>query len=173
MKSFYLLLCVGLLMLSGCVHYSYKGESLTPTESAKIYSDKSKVDSTYEVLGKAVVYGDYQDVSRERLTNRLIEEAKANGADGVLITAQQVVPNGSAVNVDPEVNMIEATSSSNANSMNHITRDFDGGYGQAFSDGKPQNQGVKKYRRIIRAEFIKFTNAEAKTEALTDEKTEK
>lgn len=144
------------LVFSGCVHYSYEGQSLPPTESAAIFENADKIPQKYEVLGKAVVYGDYQDVSREELKQKLITEAEANGADAVLITAQQVVPRGDAVTIAPALNTMEATGAENTYNLNQLQKDFDGGYGQAF-DKKPVTPVIREYRRILRAEFIKYT----------------
>lgn len=149
------------LFFCGCVHFSYTGESLAAAaEPAPIFSNPEKVPRSYEVLGKAVVYGDYQDVSKERLEAKLAAEAASHGADAVLITTVQVLPTGSIPTLDPEYRTVQTTTAENTYSMNELQKDFDGGYGQAFSN-KSVTPVIREYRRIIRAEFLRYTGPRA------------
>ncbi len=149
------------LAFCGCVHFSYTGESLTAVaEPAPIFNKPEKVPRSYEVLGKAVVYGDYQDVSRERLEKKLSDEAAKHGADAVLITTMQVLPTDSIPTIDAEYRTAQITSAETMYSMNELQKDFDGGYGQAFSN-KPVTPVIRDYRRIIRAEFLRYTGPRA------------
>ena len=145
----------------GCVHFSYTGESFASVPGpAPIFNQPEKVPRSYEVLGKAMVYGDYQDVSRDRLEKKLAEEAADRGADAVLITTMQVVPNGSLPTIDAEYRTVQTTGAEYTYSMNELQKDFDGGYGQAFSS-KPVTPVIREYRRIIRAEFLRYTGPRA------------
>ena len=144
---------------AGCVHFEYTGET-APVTDAPVKLVRKCADSekkaAVKCLGKAVAWGDYQDVSRDRLEERLKEEAAVRGANLVLITADQVVPSGTVVQVDPMVRTMEAVSPNNSYSMNQLQQDFDGGYGQADFSGKSKNNGtvIRDYTRIIRAEFL-------------------
>ncbi len=149
------LMAVVTVILSGCISYSYEGETLPPTESVTIYSEKSKIPCEYQVMGNAVASGYYQDVTLGALKAEMEANAAKCGADAVLITSVQVVPDGEAVRVDPAVKTMSATGAENTYNMNQIQKDFDSGYGQAF-DKNPPRSGVREYRRILKAEFIKF-----------------
>ena len=125
---------------AGCVHFEYEGESAPATGNAVSLVRKGKgacpAKCTAKRLGNAVVWGNYQDVSRDDLEERLLREAEDRGADTVLITADQVVPSGTVVQVDPMLRTMEAVSPNNTYSMNQLQQDFDGGYGQAELFGK-------------------------------------
>lgn len=147
---------------AGCVHFEYNGESAPATGAAVSLVRKNACPGkcSAKCLGKAVVWGDYQDVSRDKLEERLREEAAERGANTVLVTADQVVPSGTVVQVDPMLRTMEAVSPNNTYSMNQLQQDFDGGYGQAELFGKNapgRNAGtgvIRDYTRIIRAEFL-------------------
>ncbi|MBQ6352555.1 MAG: hypothetical protein IJJ28_04750, partial [Lentisphaeria bacterium] len=84
-----------LLLATGCVSYEYKGESGgDPTVQVAVFMNSAKIRRTYQVLGEATVSGDYHDVSRDRMMNKLIGEAEKNGADAILVVEQQVLPYG-------------------------------------------------------------------------------
>ena len=161
-KSLLMMFTAGLtaVLAAGCVHFEYTGETApaadVPVKLVRKCADPEK-KAAAKCLGKAVVWGDYQDVSRDRLEDRLKEEAAARGANLVLITADQVVPSGTVVQVDPMVRTMEAVSPNNTYSMNQLQQDFDGGYGQADFSGKnskPNGAVIRDYTRIIRAEFL-------------------
>ena len=149
---------------AGCVHFEYEGESAPATGNAVSLVRKGRgacpAQCSAKRLGNAVAWGNYQDVSRDDLEERLLREAEDRGADTVLITADQVVPSGTVVQVDPMLRTMEAVSPNNTYSMNQLQQDFDGGYGQAELFGKnarnaSANAGaIRDYTRIIRAEFL-------------------
>ena len=149
---------------AGCVHFEYEGEPAPATGNAVSLVRKGKgacpAKCTAKRLGNAVVWGNYQDVSRDDLEERLLREAEDRGADTVLITADQVVPSGTVVQVDPMLRTMEAVSPNNTYSMNQLQQDFDGGYGQAELFGKNAGKtgsnaaAIRDYTRIIRAEFL-------------------
>ena len=159
---------------AGCVHFSYEGEAFTPTENVDIYHDAEKIPQKYTVMGKAVAYGNYQDVSRDRLEEKLVAEAEARGADAVLVTALQVVPKGDAVGPAPVLRTMEATGAEHTYTFNQLQKDFDGGYGQTdrnlFNTApNPPTPAVREYRRIIRAEFLRFMPSEEKKDTSGEE----
>ena len=146
----------------GCVHFDYEGESAAAaTVPVTTVAHDTVLPEKTRKLGRAVVWGDYRDVSRDSLTERLESEAAERGANTVRIFAEQVVPAGTAVQLDPAVRTMETVNSDNTSSMNQLQRDFDGGYGQAELFGKnsrPSERnaiaGARDYTRIIRAEFL-------------------
>jgi len=152
-----------LLLAAGCVSYEYKGEKgAEPTTEVAVFMNPAKVKRTYQVLGEATVSADYRDVPRDRLMKKLISEAEKNGADAVLIVEQQVLPYGSASS--PQGRFLTAFDYDETNqSWSQVYRDVDQRYGRLFGNGNgtPAAGGTvaQGYRRIIRAEFLKYTDA--------------
>ncbi len=152
------------LLLCGCVSFKYEGEAETPLPKARIYEDASKITTPHRVIGRAVVSGDYQNISFDKLKERLLEEAAARGADAVLITTNQVVPRDSSIEVTGVHTAFMGTGRSDSGNLNQISRDFDeGGYGEAeiFKKNKPtpNTHPTTSYRRVLRADFIRLDPA--------------
>lgn len=150
------------ILAAGCVQFEYEGQT-APASGAKVTLVRElspQIRESGKKLGKAVAWGNYQDVSRDKLEERLREEAAERGANTVLVLADQVVPAGTAVQVDPMVRTMETVSSNNTYSMNQLQQDFDGGYGKAelFGKNAPEKNSktdlARDYTRIIRAEFL-------------------
>ena len=74
-----------LTLLVGCVNFSYQGEEFAPTENVSVFYSASEVPADFAVIGKARASGNYSEVTNDQLVDKLIEEAKSKGADGVLI----------------------------------------------------------------------------------------
>ena len=160
-----------LLLAAGCISYEYKGESAgEPSTSVSVFMSVAKIRRPYQVLGEATVSGDYREVSRDRLMNKLITEAEKNGADAVLVVEQQVLPYGSASSAQGRF-MTAYDYDDTSQSWNQVYRDVDQRYSNLFntslqnvitrrSDGSAAtgNSGARGYRRIIRAEFIRYTD---------------
>ena len=160
-----------LLLAAGCISYEYKGESGgEPTTSVTVFMSAAKIRRTYQVLGEATVSGDCRDVSRDRLMNKLISEAEKNGADAVLVVEQQVLPYGTASSAQGR--FMTAYDYDDVNhSWSQVYRDVDQRYSNLFNTTlqgvitkDPGNAaasgavGARGYRRIIRAEFLKYTD---------------
>ena len=159
-----------LALVSGCVSYEYKGKSAdAPTSSVGVFMNSGKIRRSYEVLGTAVVSGDYREVSRDRLMNKLISEAEKNGADAVLVVEQQVLPYGSASGAQGR--FLTAYDYDEVNrSWNQVYRDVDERYTNLFNTslqnmitrsgngGSNGNTAARTYQRVIRAEFIRYTD---------------
>ena len=172
MKTKNLIAALALLLLAtGCISYEYKGGSGgDPTSSVAVFMNSAKIRRTYQVLGEATVSGDYHDVSRDRLMNKLISEAEKNGADAVLVVEQQVLPYGSAVSAQGR--FLTAYDYDEVNSSwNQVYRDVDQRYTNLFNTslqgmitrsgsggGSNANVAARNYKRIIRAEFIRYTD---------------
>ena len=159
-----------LALVSGCVSYEYTGKSGdAPTSSVAVFMNSGKIRRTYEVLGTAVVSGDYHEVSRDRLMNKLISEAEKNGADAVLVVEQQVLPYGSASGAQGRF-LTAYDYDEVSSSWNQVYRDVDQRYTNLFnttlqgmitrsgSGGSNGNTAARNYKRIIRAEFIRYTD---------------
>ena len=147
-----------LLLLTGCVSYEYSGESAgTETERVGIFTDSSKIDRPYRVLGRAVVSGNYRDVSRERMMEKMVSRAKKCGADAILIVEQQVLPAGE---VSRPVFDTTFDFNDTNRSWRQLDRDFDLTYGEIGRKKTSSIESVNSYRRVIRAEFLKYTAEE-------------
>lgn len=161
------------MMLCGCVSFEYDGvREAEPSASVKMFTDKAKIKQSYQVMGKAVVSGDYMDVSRDRLEEKLLSEAESVGADAVLITSQEVVRSSSGKNTNP-LYMSAFDYDDSSPSWRAIYRDVDLTYGNVR--GTPSDTGpLFRYRRVLKAEFLKYrpdtTPAETAKEAKTEEK---
>ena len=100
MKKMMKMCCAAaLLALCGCVSFEYEGNrEPNPTSDVQVYTDATRIDRPYQVLGRASASGSYLDVSREKLQAKLVSEARKHGADAILITEQQVVSDGAQRN---------------------------------------------------------------------------
>lgn len=72
-------------LLFGCAHINYVGKSYDPTDHIDVYYSEKDITKEYTVMGHAVGGGQLL-VSTSKIQNKLIEKAKAKGADAVLIT---------------------------------------------------------------------------------------
>ena len=165
-------LAAAALMLAGCISYEYKGNSGgDPTSSVAVFMNSAKIRRTYQVLGEATVSADYQDVPRDRLMKKLIGEAEKNGADAVLIVEQQVLPYGTVSFAQGRFMTAYDYDDTNQ-SWSQVYRDVDQRYSNLFNSslqGMITRKGgsaaaqetvgaARGYRRIIRAEFLKYTD---------------
>ena len=158
-KSSLLMAVLSAVLAAGCVSFQYEGEALPPVEQAKFYSSPTQLSEPYQVLGTAVASGAYQEVSIDRLKDRLLEEAARRGADAVLLLSNQVVRGGSSLE-EPGLRLAyTATGGTDSGNLNQVSRDFDaGGYGQVNFSGEPQPPvgSVTNYRRVLKVQFIRL-----------------
>ena len=147
------------LILAGCVSYTYTGEKAPAgSAEAEVFTDSAKIGYPYQVLGRAVVSGNYQQVTRDRMIAKLKSEAQKCGADAVLIVEQQVLP-GDLLRNGRRTGFFTAFDYDDTNrSWGELYRDVDvtiGNIGkESGGGGRP---GVGDYKRIIRAEFLRYT----------------
>ena len=152
-------LVLALLLAAGCVSYEYKGESGgAPTDSVAVFMNSGKIGRPYQVLGEATVAGDYHEVTRDRLMDKLVGEAEKCGADAVLIVEQQVLPYGG--DSPAQGRFLTAFDYDDSNqSWSQVYRDVDQRYGRLFGTNDNASGASRGYRRIIRAEFLKYRDA--------------
>lgn len=143
-------------LLTGCISFEYDGETETgaPDEVA-VYDNSGNIRRPYRVFGRASVSGDYSDVSRDRLLNKLKSEAEERGADAILLTEQRVAPKSESRSVQSRFN-------SNADydgegSLRQLRRDVDLNYGR-YGGSMEEVSTNARYDRVIKAEFLKFTD---------------
>ena len=150
-----LLLFALTLLLAGCVNFEYKGESAAPeTEEVTVFTDAARIRRAYRVLGEATASGDYRDVSRDRLLDKLKREAGARGADAVLITGQEVVPKSESRSMEPRFNTA-GSYDGNASNWRQIQDDVDMNYGSMRGSLEAVSVNAR-YVRVLRAEFLKY-----------------
>jgi hypothetical protein len=76
-------LCL-LLLVPACAHVDYIGRSYPPTSNVELFFAEADVVESYEVMGR--VHARANDlVSAEKLQTKIMEKARANGADAVVI----------------------------------------------------------------------------------------
>ena len=151
---------------AGCISYQYEGgKGEKETESVKVFSDSSRIGRPYSVLGQARVSGNYQEVSRDRMVRKLIAEAGKCGADAILIVEQQVVPLAEGKGDNGFMTAFDYDDTNR--SWSQLYRDVDQRYGNIRNRTPGGSNGslALRYRRIIRAEFLKYLPEEGGTSA--------
>jgi len=144
----YLSALAAALMLTGCIHFSYDGRKLDePSKEVTLFEQNQKIEYPYDVLGTAKVSADYDNVSRDRMEQKLLDRAMEYGADAVLITGEKVALEDTDVPMRSDFS-IPGFSDSENSSTSAVRRDFQSYQG----DGPTTNL----YRRILTAEFIKY-----------------
>ena len=158
MKKSSLLLSALLTLCSGCISVEYSGEKLAQKAvSAKlaVFSDSAAVKKNYSVLGVATVSGNYRDVSRDRMIGKLRDEARKCGADAILIVEQQVVPEND--NASDPVFMTAFDYDDTSQSWSQLYRDVDRNFVNPDRNRSQTTAGsVNNFKRVIRAEFLRF-----------------
>ena len=149
-------------LVAGCMSYQYEGgKGEKETDSVKVFSDSAKVGRPYSVLGEARVSGNYQEVSRDRMVRKLMFEAGKCGADAILIVEQQVVPMTEGRGGGGFLTAFDYDDTNR--SWSQLYRDVDQRYGN-IRNRTPGGSGsalALRYRRIIRAEFLKYLPEDA------------
>ena len=162
-----LMLCSCIVILTaGCLSVNYKSDTnevYTPTENIKFYSTAAKVPEAFNVMGKAVCSGNYVSTSKEDIVKKLITRAEAAGADAVLLHEYAIVPAGSV----REQQLLDMNASHRiwgeggraVSGWSELEKDFAVRYGTIGKKNSGSAPSTGSYRRIIRAEFLKFKPA--------------
>jgi hypothetical protein len=94
-RSLCLLTAVLFLALAqGCVNISYSGKSYAPTENIEVLKTQQGIPAGYELMGKAVGTAPAKEGSRQEMENKMIQKAKSEGADAVMIVLYEQVKIG-------------------------------------------------------------------------------
>lgn len=154
------ILCSVIVLTAGCLSVDYQGESYAPTENVKFYSSETKVPKPFNVMGKAVCSGNYIEATKEDIVKKLIIQAEAEGADAVLLHEYAVVVSGSLreqqlLNMNAS-NKIWGESGRAVSGWGELEKDFAVRYGTIGKKNSAAAPSTSSYRRIIRAEFLKF-----------------
>ena len=145
---------LGMLLAAGCINFSYVGEEgFAPTEAVELLGKDIAVPAGYQVIGKAEASGGYNEVTREALLQKLETEAKAKGAEAMIITGEAVIPKSYTNRVDREdENMIFPNSSATGTGWAQIESDYNGGDGSAFASN---TAATETYMRIVKALYLR------------------
>lgn len=154
--------CIAILT-TGCISVDYKSDdnkAYTPTENIQFYSKAAKVPKDFEIMGKAVCSGNYINASKEDIVKKLILRAEAEGADAVLLHEYAIVPAGSVreqqlLNINNS-NKIWGEGGRAVSGWSELEKDFAVRYGTVGKKKSESAPSTSSYRRIIRAEFLKF-----------------
>ena len=147
--KFYFLCAMLALALCGCVSYEYTGSKAQPTENVTIFANRESVTEKFKLLGMATVSGNYQNVSRQMLLEKLQSEAGKNGANGVIIVEDRVIPGKSQSGQPLFYTAFDYDDMER--SWRQLYRDVDANFA-----GKDQIETMTSYKRIIKAEFVEI-----------------
>lgn len=160
------MLCSCIVILTaGCLSVDYQGASYAPTKDVKFYRSAKAVPAKFEVMGKAVCSGNYINTSKEDIVKKLLIEAKAKGADAVLLHEYAIVPSGSVREqqlLDMSASKKIWTENSHTGSgWSELDKDFAVRYGTIGKKNIASAPAHRSYRRIIQVEFLKFNSTTA------------
>ncbi len=157
-----MLLLPVLLLVPGCINVSYDGKSYAPTTEIKVFEDKTKVPKEdYAIIGHCRGTGDYNKFSKSEIYNKIIEKAKADGADAILIYAYQIVPGEVEADSSLDHLRVWGEDGSTVSGWNRMEKDFSSVYG-TIGEKNDNEAAPRTYTRILRAWFLKNKEAAEK-----------
>ncbi len=83
-----------LVYAQGCVNVSYTGKSYPETANVEVLKKQKDIPAGYELMGKAVATAPSEEGTPKEMEKRIIEKAKAKGADAVMIVLYEQVKIG-------------------------------------------------------------------------------
>ena len=144
------------LFFCGCMSVDcVMTETFEPVEKVEKFNNAKEIPHDYTVIGVCQTEGNYTEFSYDDMMKRIVEKAKENGAEGILMLGMRVVPDGRVVQTSPLRDSLD--SSSNGSPWGEIGKDFGGGYGSIRSKSYGASQ---TYDRIIRVQFIRYKRNE-------------
>ncbi|HBC85381.1 MAG TPA: hypothetical protein DCZ94_00350 [Lentisphaeria bacterium] len=160
MKNLYRILIFPTLIFSfvsiqGCVSVSYSGKSYTSTEKVEILKPQDTAPAGYEIMGKAVASGPDQDSSRADLQKKIMNKAKSEGADAVMIVLYENV----IIGKEREDEFLNSGPTNSAWGMNVNTQgDTDQLNIQRINLGKADSNQTPIFKHVMKAVFLKKTD---------------
>ena len=137
MKRILLIVSISCLLFAGCgPTVQYIGRSYSPTTNVDIFFDAKDVKREYEVMGK-IDGRAYPLTDFQKIQDKIVEEGKKRGADGIIISDMQneVVSSSKNTTTTSTGDQKDNTWSASASTTTSIN-----------------NQTVK----VLKAEFIKY-----------------
>ena len=149
---------LGMLLLSACINVQYVGKHYSPTTSVPIYTKKSQIPvKNYTVMGKAVASAPYQKFSAKKVRAKIQARAEAVGANAVLVTQYEVVPDG----MEREDQFLNETPT-NIGAVDDDSADgwkeLEGNFDYDYSGDLPQGE-VETFKRVYRCLFLHYNKS--------------
>ena len=144
------------LLLTGCVSYEYHGIKEPPTTEVTVYADGQSIAAKYILLGTATVSGNYPNVSYQTLLKKLQTEAMKNGANAVIISDDRIVPGKTQEGQPLFYTAFDYDSMESYWQLLYQDVDW-------YFAGKNQIFTLTTYKRVIRADFVKFSKSTEKS----------
>jgi hypothetical protein len=85
------------LLMAGCAHLDYMGETYTPTSHVDVYFTEENVTRPYTTMGEVIVTGD-QIASSNMMQEKIRKEAMKRGADAVILQSMEAYKAGESTN---------------------------------------------------------------------------
>ena len=88
------------VLVAGCTSVDYVGKTYAPTSNVDVYMSADDVSRPYEVMGEARAQVDAIPFAKpgQQLQEKLVAEARAKGADGIILGQLQTRTTGSTSN---------------------------------------------------------------------------
>jgi len=134
-RSAIILILVISALISGCAKTSYLGKTYSPTVNVDLFMEESGLTRPYEVMGQISFAGESL-VSTDKLQEKMLEEAKARGADAVLIEGYEEIYTDSSTSAN-------ASTSTDKQGNQHF-------HGNSYTS--------QSKRKILKAKFLKYTD---------------
>jgi len=99
MKTRWFVLAALPLLISGCAHLDYAGQSFPPTQQVDLFYSEANIGREYMVMGELTGTGD-TFVSTQKLQDQMVQKAREKGADAVVILGLEHFKSGENTNYD-------------------------------------------------------------------------
>src|SRR5262245_17837987 len=99
MNTRWFLLAALALIIPGCAHLDYAGQSFPPTQNVELFYSESNVGREYMVMGEVTATGD-QFVSTQKMQDMMVQKGREKGADAVVILGLEHFQSGQNTNYD-------------------------------------------------------------------------
>lgn len=123
-----------IFLMTSCIQANYIGRNYPPTTNVDLFFAENEVSKPHETMGLVTVKGG-NFISTEKLQQKMIDVAKAKGADAVLIESMDEVTIG--------------TSSSGSNNMTTNRNN-------TYSSNSFYTRDDKQ--TVLKVKFLKYTN---------------
>lgn len=158
MKKLFAFTAVAMLFCN-CVSVEYSGTTAEIRENGAqigVFTDSARISRPYTVLGTATASGNYQDVSRDRMIEKLKERAAECGADAILIVEHQVIADADAASSNPAF-MTAYDYDNTEGNWKQLYEDVDRNFVNTSRNRTSTTAGSSNnFTRVIRAEFLRY-----------------
>ncbi|MDD3117659.1 MAG: hypothetical protein PHQ27_00620 [Victivallales bacterium] len=144
----------GMLLLPGCMQVDYIGQHYAPTEKV-VYLGQEDIPAGYEIIGRAALNAP-DNYTGEEIRDKLLDKAKAVGAEAVVIESARRVESGDYNISESNSGSLAPTGSWTRNSYNmNGSRNATNSWGQT---GPVSNTNIKQYDMVVKAYFLRREN---------------